>query len=467
MATRENQGLQAIVIALSIITLLLIVSLVLVNNMRKTQLARATSAEAAATTARNDATTAQNDSSAFKEIMGFDPSDNLQSVREAVDADMATMAANFPPESRQYSTVLRAVYQENRQLALNAANSAAEVKTLKDRLLALEGQKAAQVKKFEDELAKVRADAATAAEQAAAERTRILGENDEIKKQMENLRADHDDKMARLDEEKTQLADQIKNLEDSVVTLREGVPNPDQFSQPADGEVIFVNQRYRTLWVNLGSADGLRPQVTFAVAEAGLEDAASSEQKGSIEITKIEGPHRAEATITSDSATNPIMPGDRIFSQVWDRGRKVGIAIAGKIDIDGDGRDDLEKLKSIVTASGGSVDAAPNAAGEQEGALKVSTRYLVQGAYPSGARDTALLKSWNEMDRQADALGVEKVSLDEFLSLMGWRSDSRSIAMDADARAVDFPPQPREQEVPRRVVQPGGGFKKRLPNTTF
>jgi hypothetical protein len=207
--------------------------------------------------------------------------------------------------------------------------------------------------------------------------------------------------------------------------------------------------------------------VTFAVAEAGLEDAAASEQKGSIEITKIEGPHRAEATITSDDATNPIMPGDRIFSQVWDRGRKVGIAIAGKIDIEGDGQDDLEKLKSIVTASGGTVDAAPNAAGDNEGSLKVSTRFLVQGDYPSGARDQALLKSWNAMEDDADALGVEKVSLDEFLSLMGWRSDSRSTPMDDTAGAADFPPQAVEQEMPRPIVQPSGGFKKRLPNTTF
>jgi type II secretory pathway pseudopilin PulG len=467
MATRENQGLQAIIIVLTILVLLLGVGLILVNNARKTQKATAESNATRATDAGTRAAAAEADSSAFKEIMGFDPTDNLQSVREAVDADMATMAANFPPESRQYSTVLRAMHQENRQLALNAANSAAEVKTLKDRLLALEGQKAAQVKKFEDELAKVRADAATAAEQAAAERTRILAENDGVKKQMEELRASHEDEMAKLEEQKTQLTEQITNLEDSVVTLREGVPNPDQFAQPADGEVVFVNQRYSTLWVNLGSADGLRPQVTFAVAEAGLEDAASSEQKGSIEITKIEGPHRAEATITSDSATNPIMPGDRIFSQVWDRGRKVGIAIAGKIDIEGDGQDDLEKLKSIVTASGGTVDAAPNAAGEKEGTLKVSTRYLVQGEYPTGARDTALLKSWTDLEREADALGVEKVSLDEFLSLMGWRSDSRSTPMDAQARAIDFPPQPREQEMPRRPVQPSGGFKKRLPNTTF
>ena len=37
MATRENQGLQAIVIVLTILTIGLLVGLLLVNNARKTQ----------------------------------------------------------------------------------------------------------------------------------------------------------------------------------------------------------------------------------------------------------------------------------------------------------------------------------------------------------------------------------------------------------------------------------------------
>ena len=60
-----------------------------------------------------------------------------------------------------------------------------------------------------------------------------------------------------------------------------------------------------------------------------------------------------------------MLPGDRIFSQVWDRGRQVGIGIAGFVDIDNDGKDDLDKLKAIIAASGGVVDAAPDETGKQ------------------------------------------------------------------------------------------------------
>ena len=45
MATRENQGLQAIIIVLTIFDLGLLVGVLLVNNARKTQKARADNAE--------------------------------------------------------------------------------------------------------------------------------------------------------------------------------------------------------------------------------------------------------------------------------------------------------------------------------------------------------------------------------------------------------------------------------------
>src|SRR5262249_12727464 len=158
---------------------------------------------------------------------------------------------------------------------------------------------------------------------------RINADKDAIQKKMDEMRTAHDTEVADLNKQIADLKNQISKLETSIEKLRRGVPSPDQFAQPADGHITWVDQKYKTVWVDLGSADGLRPQVTFAVAEAGLQDAAEAEQKGSIEITQIVGPHMAEAHITKDSATKPFVPGDRIFSQVWDRGRQVGIGIAG------------------------------------------------------------------------------------------------------------------------------------------
>ena len=62
---------------------------------------------------------------------------------------------------------------------------------------------------------------------------------------------------------------------------------------------------------------------------------------------------------------------------------------------------------------------------------------------------------------------MQAIALDEFLKLMGWEPNSRSIAMDATSRAEDFPVEPRGQEMPRKPRQPAGVFKKRLPGSGY
>jgi hypothetical protein len=467
MASRENQGLQAFIIILTLATISLLVGVLLLNNKRKTLTAERDAAKQASNDAQQKMNQAQLDATALKELTGFGPEQTIDQIREAFEADMTKWAPGIPAESRQYRTVLANTYDENKKLAANLSSANDEMKKLKASLLAVENEKEAQVKKFQAEMEKIRADAAEQREKFTADYNRINSEKDDIQKQMDELRADHDAAITKLEGEKTQLENQIAKLEQSIDKLRSGVPNPDQFAQPADGRITGVSQRYATVYLDLGSADGLRPQVTFAVAEAGLEDAAAAEQKGSIEVTKIIGPHQSEARITSDTATNPIMPGDRVFSQVWDRGRQVGIGIAGFVDINKDRKSDLEKLKSIVAASGGVVDAAPDETGKKQGSLKVSTRYLVLGEYPSGTNMGALKTSWDDLSQEAESLGVETISLDEFLSVMGWQVEARSINMGAGARAEDFPAEPTGDYAPRKPGKAGDAFKPRLPTSPY
>jgi hypothetical protein len=469
MATRENQGLQAVVIILSILTLGLLVGVFVVNNMRKTQKARADAADTQRDTAQQERSAAQQEASELKLLAGFAETDTMDAIREAHKAEMDKWGVAPDEESRRLRNVLGKFFDENRKLTLNIAEETAEVKTLSERLLAVEAQKDAQVKKLEAEMDKVRQDMADERSKFEAEYARINTANKSIDDQMKELQKTHDDAIANLEKDKQQLENQIATLTLSIDKLRLGVPNPDQFAQPADGMISSVDQRTGVAYVNLGSADGLRPQVTFAVAEAGLEDAAAAEKKGAIEITQILGPHLALARITEDDATNPLLPRDRVFSQVWDRGRKVGFGIAGVVDLDGDGVDDLDRLKAIIAASGGVVDAAPNAAGQKEGELKVSTRYLILGEYPNDARLGELRTSWDALGTEAEKLGVETIALDEFLSLIGWRNEARSVPLGATAQARDFPVGPVEQELPRKPGRSAGGdvFKPRLPSTTY
>src|SRR5262245_58759923 len=102
MATRENQGLQAIVIFLSILSLGLLIGVFVVNNMRKTQLARADANETASRNASTAQAQAQAESAELKSIAGFAETDTLEAIREAFGADMTEYQVPEDAESRRY-----------------------------------------------------------------------------------------------------------------------------------------------------------------------------------------------------------------------------------------------------------------------------------------------------------------------------------------------------------------------------
>ncbi len=467
MAARENQGLQAIVITLTILVLLLGVGLLLVNNARKTAVATAKDASDRATRASGDQAKAQSEAENYKQWIGFQSSDAFDALQTRYKQDMEKFGGAMDEQSRKYETLLDNIYEENRKLVQNESSSKQEIKDLKARLAAVEAQKEEQVKKFKAEMDKVAADAAKQRTDFEEQRTSMRAENEKIAGQLKQLQKTQDEEIAKLTKQRIEKDTSIAKLESSIDKYKARLPEVDPFAQPADGRITWVDQLHRIVWLNLGSADGLRPQVTFSVLAEGLDDAQSAKKKGSIEVTRITDAHMAEARITSDEDTDPLLPGDRIYSLVWDRGRQVGFAIAGVIDINGDGKDDLEKLKAIIVANNGRVDAAPDDTGKQQGEIQVDTRYLVLGEYPNDARHAELSKSWKSLSDDADKLGVETIPLQEFLTLLGWRVEARSVPLGPTASAKDFPAKPEDTDMPRKPQQPTGVFKKRLPPVAY
>jgi hypothetical protein len=471
MAAKENQGLQAIVIVLTIFLLLTGVGLLLVNNARKTAVAQAADAQRQVSESSSAQAKLQAEANTYKSWIGF-PEDALyDSLTPQFEEDAKRYGQNMEEASRQYKRMLDNIYEENRKLIQNEASAKQQVKALTESLATIEAQKEAQIAEAKAALQKAADDAAAEKRKFEDQYSKIVAERDDIKANIQQSAATHDEEIAQAGAEKTSLETNIAKLERSISKLQEGVPNPDQFAQPADGRISWVNQRTGKVWIDLGSADGLRPQVTFSVVADGNADAEAAEKKGSIEVVRILEDHLAEATITADEATNPLMPGDRIYSQVWDRGRQVSFGIAGVIDLDKDRKSDLQRLKNIIAASNGRVAAAPDDTGKlPEGSeMQVDTRYLVLGEYPTGtlAADEELRKSWKALSDQAEQLGVPSIPLDEFVKLMGWELDSRSVVMGAGSRSEDFPPEAVGQSLPMKRVQPRGTFEKRLPKVSY
>ena len=471
MAAKENQGLQAIVIVLTIFLLLTGVGLLLVNNARKTAVAQAADAQRQVSDSSSAQAKLQAEANQYKSWIGFDEDALYDSLTPQFEEDSKRYGQNMEEASRQYKRMLDNIYEENRKLIQNESSAKQQVKALTESLATIEAQKEAQIKEHQAALQKAADDAAAEKRKFEEQYATISAKNKEIAGTIQKDAATHDEEIAKVGAEKTVLETNNAKLERSVDKLREGVPNPDQFAQPADGKISWVNQRTGKVWIDLGSADGLRPQVTFSVVADGNADAEAAEKKGSVEVVRILDEHMAEATITADDAKNPLLPGDRIYSQVWDRGRQVSFGIAGVIDLDKDRKSDLQRLKNIIAASNGRVVAAPDDSGKlPEGSeMQVETRYLVLGEYPTGtlAIDNELRASWNTLTEQAEELGVPTIALEEFVKLMGWEQDTRSVAMGAGSRAEDFPPEAHKQEMPRKTGQPAGVFQKRLPKVSY
>jgi hypothetical protein len=292
----------------------------------------------------------------------------------------------------------------------------------------------------------------------AEDRRKMAQSQQELTTKVESQKADFEAKLAQADTEKKALEEKVANLQHAVDIFKgQRRDEPGSF-EVADGRVSWVNQN-GTVWINLGSADHLRRQVTFSVYDADQHDAAKATKKGSIEVTRIMSEHMAEARITDDDPRNPILTGDQIYSQVWHRGKQLHFALTGIVDIDGNGRSDMQLARQLIEMNGGVVDAYMNDEGVMEGKITANTRYLVLGEVPELATQVAHQKTFNDMSLEASSLGVERIDVVQFLSQMGYKPQERTVPLGSAATARDFPARPVDSNVP--VTAPG--FRVRRP----
>jgi len=470
MAARENQGLQIALMISVFFCVLLAVFTYLFYSWYSDQAKATNDARARQNEASQRAQVAEDQNRELKTMMGFAEETTQDEVRNQFAKDMEKYGKNYG-ENPRYHTVLDSMFNELGDAVARESELTKSKQELDDKYAKLESDNRKQEEAFKskmdqfetdlhderDEFNKQRGDTKRMADQLADDKQKI----------QEKLTQTVAENRAKADEDAKRIGELEAINEKNIVEIR-GLTD-ENFEVP-DGQIVKVSQRDRTVWIDIGKRDGLRPKTTFKVYAADETDAHVAESKASIEVTRLlDNGRLAEATITHDELDNLILPGDKVYTPLWNRGRQEHFALVGFIDIDGDGISDRQRVGELIEASGGVVDAQMLEDGKVEGKMSVDTRFLVRGDEPDiGTTDipvsvTVIANGINEMTNQAQSLGVTPISVEKFLDHIGWKDERRTVKLGRGAVARDFPPRAAEGQGARRSDTTSSGFRKRRP----
>ena len=379
------------------------------------------------------------------EVGVTDPTD-AKSVLGQVKAVIANVARN--PAAPNLVAALQDLRSQIDKQAVELAERDAAQKRVESEMAALRGQYEGTSQKHdaarmasEQDLAGVQAkneEAILAKDKdLAAGRTQVAALQTELAQTKDQLGG----QVRELEQEMGQYKAINQRLTSEIANIR------GQGFEVADGEIRRIDQVSRTVWINVGAKDGLRKRTTFSVYQKnnagigrpGANGGRSEDIKGSIEVTRIIDNDLAEARILDDDSSNPISPGDPIYSPLWGAGRVEQFAFVGMIDMDGDKSylGDRERLHEVAAAHGAEIATEVNDDGELVGRpIDEQLRFLVIGSIPDPSREPddarksqlkAMAQHQKELVDDAHRFGVQVINLNQFLDYVGYVPQQRTF----------------------------------------
>ena len=301
-----------------------------------------------------------------------------------------------------------------------------------------------------------------ATEEYKTQRAQIVDDQAKLTAHLEKVRKDSAGEVEKQGRENDNLKKQvqkgIKIIQDLAKEREQS--NKPMMDTPA-GEIRWVDQRSHTVWINLGRADALDRQTTFSVYSIDSTDLGKGVRKGSIEVTNITGEHSSEARIVDDKNIDPIMPGDKIHTPLWAPGERIHFALAGTLNLDGSGRDEVLAVRNLINMNGGTVDCYQEG-GKCVGEITSRTRYLVLGDEPTTTGAPGMIQAYGRMIRDAERLGARKITLSDLKQKMGYKQQSSVQRFGGSTAAVSEPPKPAAAGAKAPAKAPA---KKAAPKT--
>jgi hypothetical protein len=333
---------------------------------------------------------------------------------------------------------------------------------------------------------------------ATAQNKELIAQLEEEGKKLEEVKEDHDKALKKLNAKIKKLEDERRELAGGGVT-----PNPTRgdvfplllditmgkplWDQPV-GKITRVDLDLRQVAINLGSAQGAKPGVTFNIFGANAAGRAEKQLKGSIEIIKVVDSSTSLARITSlyDSdgreilmnlqtrgrilreSEAPIREGDLLFNLFW--GARV--AVAGYVSITGEPSDSpaeqnrqMEDFLHLLRNNGMQVDAYVDLRdGQICGNITARTRYLIQGAPMRSAakppaakapddekekepakeaaptdRNDLINKSSQALYNDARERGLLMISAENFATVIGYRRARSANSLETSTFRPSLP----------------------------
>ena len=478
MAARETQGLQIALIIFVGLTLILGVTTFWYFRSFTYQVERAEQDEKARATAEQALATITGDYNEVKRLLGVARGDELAKIVEWHKKDMLAHGSNFPASKQTWRNLVDYLHLELDKAKSQVADNETQVEKLKAEIETNRVTNTASVAKYSQTLDQEKKDGETRNAQAKATEDRLLGEKDNISKIADKNGKEVQKQIQEKATATSKLGGRIKDLSDRLVDIKKRSELQLSASELADGRVTWVSSRQKTVYINLGSADGLKRQILFSVLGVDENNPVKAEKKGSIEVTQVLDEHLAEARIVEDSDSNPVLMGDQIFSQVWQPGQALRFALAGFIDLDGDGTSDRKRVRDIILQNGGVIDAEVTDEGKKSGAMTINTHYLVLGDNPVGKgkgsnasaeKGNLAAAGYSDFETEAKTLPVKRMAVADFLDLMGYRAEERTVRLDEEANPLDFKAKPIG-DVPAKAqsnVFPPNAFPKRAPKSAY
>jgi hypothetical protein len=381
---------------------------------------------------------------------GDDP--KVKELLDNFEADIALVGDQVAPDgAKSYRTFTTALIA-----ALNKKNATAADSMAQSRVAEAKRDQTIIDEKNRSDTATAAAEKAAAeykqeSETFAAQRNQMEQDKTVFTSTVTNLKSQSGSALQKVNDEKEAVIKQNTRLLASnqalLVELEKLRNQQSGLKEQPDGYILRVDQRLRLVWINVGRADGLLRQTTFAVFDHDENGYSTKKRKARIEVIDVQD-HMSEARILEDSPANPIISGDVIETPAWTPGQHIHFALALKMDINKDGVDDYDLVRNVILMNGGVIDAELRPDGTRIGNIDANTRYFVVGQRPDENTSSDTLKKFNTFEQDRQNFSVKKIQVNELLGLMGWKSEERTVELAGQRGGALGQPMPKKAATP-------------------